>query len=417
MPEMRSRQSLVPRCGRRSCGAGPSRPDAGACRPLGLRDGAGRKLAAVHLSGRGRWWTRRACRRTDPRKPASREERIDRSGSLRIPGPGRPPAAGAGARGWCSRRCHGHGGARGLLVREPEPGQPSDPLAVWLTPTVPSASASAPTPAAPSTPPEAPDALGTAEEALSQRAPPCDAADDDDGWADERRPGHGRGGRHARGSWASCGRRCRRHADRGDSAFDRERDEDLRRRREVLLLAAQERSRACDGLRRPPARHGRRDMRQLATMQSGFLFVPTRPLQPLAVAKDLQRVMTAADIVVQERSPDRHAGGPGGTTAQLRRASAWSSRRHRQATATVLRRDLLCPGGPRPDLDAARGGAGAPLTVAVDRSATHVVDPAGGYLPPAAAGRGGAGMAADALSLARWGYLLYGVGHRSEPRR
>ena len=52
-----------------------------------------------------------------------------------------------------------------------------------------------------------------------------------------------------------------------------------------------------------------------------------------------------------------------------------------------------------------------PLTVAVDRTDAKVVDPASGYLPSLAAastGQGGAGMAADAPSLARWGYLLYG---------
>jgi D-alanyl-D-alanine carboxypeptidase len=81
--------------------------------------------------------------------------------------------------------------------------------------------------------------------------------------------------------------------------------------------------------------------------------------------------------------------------------------------ATVLRRDLLAPSAldriwmqpaekPQP-----------PLTVAVDSDsgAFKVVDPASGYLPSlasASTGQGGAGMAADAPSLARWGYLLYG---------
>jgi D-alanyl-D-alanine carboxypeptidase len=52
-----------------------------------------------------------------------------------------------------------------------------------------------------------------------------------------------------------------------------------------------------------------------------------------------------------------------------------------------------------------------PRTVAVDRTDATVVDPASGYLPSlasASTGVGGAGMAADAPSLARWGYLLYG---------
>jgi D-alanyl-D-alanine carboxypeptidase len=79
--------------------------------------------------------------------------------------------------------------------------------------------------------------------------------------------------------------------------------------------------------------------------------------------------------------------------------------------ATVLRHDLLGPAG----LDRVWMQVGEqpqpPLTVAVDRTDAKVVDPASGYLPSlasASTGVGGAGIAADAPSLARWGYLLYG---------
>ncbi len=53
----------------------------------------------------------------------------------------------------------------------------------------------------------------------------------------------------------------------------------------------------------------------------------------------------------------------------------------------------------------------APLAIAVRPERTGIVDAKSGYLPSKAAastGNGAAGMAADAPTLARWGYLLYG---------
>ncbi len=79
--------------------------------------------------------------------------------------------------------------------------------------------------------------------------------------------------------------------------------------------------------------------------------------------------------------------------------------------ATVLRRDLLAPAGLDRIWMQAAEQPQPPLTVATDRTGAKVVDPASGYLPSlalASTGQGGAGMAADAPSLARWGYLLYG---------
>jgi D-alanyl-D-alanine carboxypeptidase len=79
--------------------------------------------------------------------------------------------------------------------------------------------------------------------------------------------------------------------------------------------------------------------------------------------------------------------------------------------ATVLRRDLLRPAGLDRIWMQVAEQPQPPLTVAVDRTDAKVVDPASGYLPSlasASTGQGGAGMAADAPSLARWGYLLYG---------
>lgn len=81
-----------------------------------------------------------------------------------------------------------------------------------------------------------------------------------------------------------------------------------------------------------------------------------------------------------------------------------------QPLATVLRHDLLGPAGLDRMWLQVDEKPTAPLTVAANPDA-KIVDPAGGYLPSRAAastGHGAAGMAADAPTLARWGYLLFG---------
>jgi CubicO group peptidase (beta-lactamase class C family) len=154
-------------------------------------------------------------------------------------------------------------------------------------------------------------------------------------------------------------------------------------------------------------------IRQLATMMSGFPSVPADALNK-QVPKDLSRAWTAEELVALAKDEPRlgTVGGPGMYNGLnyyvlgmvIEKVSG-------KPLATVLRRDLLAPAGldriwmqpaekPQP-----------PLTVAVDRTDAKVVDPASGYLPSlasASTGQGGAGMAADAPSLARWGYLLYG---------
>ena len=154
-------------------------------------------------------------------------------------------------------------------------------------------------------------------------------------------------------------------------------------------------------------------IRQLATMTSGFPGVPDGTVNA-QVAKDLTRVWTAAEVVALAKDQPRQGtpGGPGvfnGLNYVV--LGMVIEKVTGEPLATVLRRDLLAPSAldrmwmqpaekPQP-----------PLTVAVDRTDAKVVDPASGYLPSrasASTGQGGAGMAADAPSLARWGYLLYG---------
>ena len=154
-------------------------------------------------------------------------------------------------------------------------------------------------------------------------------------------------------------------------------------------------------------------IRQLATMTSGFPGLPVGLLD-LQVPKDLSHAWTAAELVALAKDQPRQGtvGGPGSFNGLnyvvlgmvIEKVTG-------EPLATVLRRDLLAPSAldriwmqpaekPQP-----------PLTVALDSFGVKVVDPASGYLPSlasASTGQGGAGMAADAPSLARWGYLLYG---------
>jgi D-alanyl-D-alanine carboxypeptidase len=155
-------------------------------------------------------------------------------------------------------------------------------------------------------------------------------------------------------------------------------------------------------------------IRQLATMRSGFpLFAPDATLVPL-VAKDLTRLWTARDIV--ELSADQPRVGTLDGRGEYNGLNYVAlamviEKVTGEPLATSLRRDLLAPAGLERVWMQPEEKPTAPLTVAVEPDAMQVVDPTSGYLPSLAAastGRGGAGIAADAPSLARWGYLLYG---------
>jgi D-alanyl-D-alanine carboxypeptidase len=154
-------------------------------------------------------------------------------------------------------------------------------------------------------------------------------------------------------------------------------------------------------------------VRQLATMTSGFPGVPDEALNE-QVPKDLARAWTAEEIVALAKDQPRVGtlGGPGkynGINYDV--LGMVIETVTGEPLATVLRRDLLGPAGLDRIWMQVAEQPQPPLTVAVDRIDATVVDPASGYLPSlasASTGQGGAGMAADAPSLARWGYLLYG---------
>ncbi len=154
-------------------------------------------------------------------------------------------------------------------------------------------------------------------------------------------------------------------------------------------------------------------IRQLATMTSGFPGVPDEALNK-QVPEDLARAWTAEEIVALAKDQPRVGtlGGPGkynGINYYV--LGMVVEKVTGEPLAAVLRRDLLAPAGLDRIWMQVAEQPQPPLTVAVDRTDAKVVDPASGYLPSlasASTGQGGAGMAADAPSLARWGYLLYG---------
>ena len=155
-------------------------------------------------------------------------------------------------------------------------------------------------------------------------------------------------------------------------------------------------------------------IRQLATMQAGL----PRPYDISAdleteVANDLGRTWTISDVLEWVKDLPRvgTVGGPGkynGTNYQV--LSQVIEQVTGKPLATAFRDDLLGPAG----LDRMWTQVGeqpqAPLAIAVDPG-TGIVDAKSGFLPSKAAastGNGAAGIAADAPTLARWAYLLYG---------
>ena len=186
---------------------------------------------------------------------------------------------------------------------------------------------------------------------------------------------------------------------------------------EILLLASQGKldldSPVADVVTLPFDAQGA-TIRQLATMQAGL----PRPYNIPAdleteVAEDLDRTWTISDVLEWVKDLPRlgTVGGPGkynGTNYQV--LSQVIEQVTGKPLATAFRDDLLGPAG----LDRMWTQVGeqpqAPLAIAVDPG-TEIVDAKSGFLPSKAAastGNGAAGIAADAPTLARWGYLLYG---------
>ncbi len=186
---------------------------------------------------------------------------------------------------------------------------------------------------------------------------------------------------------------------------------------EVLLLAAQ----GTIDLDAPvtsyvdlPFDAGGATIRQLATMTSGLPGFPSDADVEALLARDLDRVWTALEIVTLATGEPR-VGTLGGPSAyngiNYDVLGMVIERVTHETLAKVLRRDLIAPAGLDRVWMQPEEKPHAPLTVALDSAAAKIVDPTSGYLPSLAAasmGRGGAGMAADAPSLARWGYRLYG---------
>jgi D-alanyl-D-alanine carboxypeptidase len=184
---------------------------------------------------------------------------------------------------------------------------------------------------------------------------------------------------------------------------------------EVLLLA----SRGAIDLDAPvtdyvdlPFDTGGATVRQLGTMTSGLPGLPR--WLPRWVAAHRDRALTAQDLVAMSAKQTRvgllgHPGRYNGLNYVI--LGLVVEKVTGEPLATVLRRDLLDPAG----LDRGWLQVGekpqAPFALTAASARHSIVDPDSGYLPSvagASSGQGGAGMAADAPTLARWGYLLYG---------
>ena len=153
-------------------------------------------------------------------------------------------------------------------------------------------------------------------------------------------------------------------------------------------------------------------IRQLAMMQSGFPAGNDANLETL-VAKDPGRTWTVDDVLDWAKDTPRAGtlGGPGmynGINYQA--LSKVVETVTGTSLAEAFRRDLLGPAGLERMWTQAGEQPEAPLAIARDPG-SGIVDATSGWLPSLAAastGNGAAGLAADAPTLARWAYLLYG---------
>ena len=154
-------------------------------------------------------------------------------------------------------------------------------------------------------------------------------------------------------------------------------------------------------------------------MTAGFPELPETTIRP-QVSADLTKVWACSEVVALVDPNAARLGTQGGAAAYNGLNYYILGMVIEKVTgsplASVLRADLLTPAvlgriwtqtGAKPETPQ------APVAMPVDDPTYPVVDTTSGYLPSTAAATSscaGAGMAADAPSLARWGYLLYG-GH------
>jgi D-alanyl-D-alanine carboxypeptidase len=151
-------------------------------------------------------------------------------------------------------------------------------------------------------------------------------------------------------------------------------------------------------------------------MSSGFPSYPEAKLLA-GVSADLHQTWTAQDVLalVDPTGPrDGTLGGPAKyNSINYVLLGGLVEKVTGRPLAQALRADLIEPAGLSRVWTQTGESPQPPLTVAVQESSRALVDPAGPYLPSrswATAVAGGGTIAADAPSLARWGYLLYG-GH------
>jgi D-alanyl-D-alanine carboxypeptidase len=155
-------------------------------------------------------------------------------------------------------------------------------------------------------------------------------------------------------------------------------------------------------------------VRQVLGMRSGF---PVDPIAKVldAAAADLDRAWTTDEVLALVDAEGPRAGSVGQSAVynnlNYQVLGMLIEKVTGQPWASALRRDLLDPAG----LDRVWVQDGEqpqpPLTVAVEDSDLPIVDPDGPWLPSrsvATSGGAAGGMAADAPSVARWGYQLYG---------
>ncbi len=152
-------------------------------------------------------------------------------------------------------------------------------------------------------------------------------------------------------------------------------------------------------------------VREVLSMRAGFPDVP----DVMAVDADLGRSWTTEDVLALLEPDPGRLGQVGGSDSYNNLnylvLGALIEEMTGDTFAEVVRRDLIEPAGLARVWVQDAEAPEPPLTVGEASRLFPVVDPAGSYLPSraiASAGGGAGGMAADAPSIARWGYLLYG---------
>ena len=154
-------------------------------------------------------------------------------------------------------------------------------------------------------------------------------------------------------------------------------------------------------------------VRQLASMKSGFPALLNSTVMN-AAAKDPSRIWALSDVMelAKDRARTGTKGGPAAYNGVNYNVLAQVVEKVTGTTlASAIRTDLLTPAGLERIWIQASDKPVPPLAYPADTPPRGLVDVDSGYLPSLSAASswvGGAGAAADAPTLARWAYLLYG---------